>query len=610
MSQTVIIADKQHTQEERLSYSDLYSSFQYQWEQNQTLQIELTATYSDDYAVAFNLLKNEAQLLFNGQWYTIKQVTPVANTDVLTKQVSAIHSIYDKLKNIRKDDASLGNDDSGQDTSDDSSSDSDDDGNKKPDPNEVDINGQKYDKQAPPQTTGLDKIMHFYCDNNDQGVTWALHGNFPPIAIQVGGNSLYDFLTSDLEQFQAIFFPNNNHLDIYSLDAFKKNTGQEVRYLYNTNNVNIQTDTTDIVNQVEVHGGNLTPKDDDDDGGGGAGHGDDYPAKWKNAPQDSMVDDWGYYNRECVSFAAWRCHQMGVNPSLFSHLGNGNQWAGKATAKGVPVDHTPHPGDIAEFEPGSAAVNHAAYVRSVHGNMVHLENYNSYTNPGHYFEWDLPASSVSHFIHFPHGKKDDDDGGTGSADPDNYVIGKGDGDDDKKKKDDSQDQDKYALNYVYTDQDSVNKYGLHRGEPITCDYIYDKAAMDVYVKNHIKSEPATSITLDYYGLTDDIEGEVKQLIVPELSLNTPVMLTGITKNPFNPHSTTSLEFNNVGTAMRDVTTAMYRDIHKLNNRVNNIDTFGTTAGRFENHFVNITVTNTSAQQIIQNYNGTLEDNHG
>jgi len=38
--------------------------------------------------------------------------------------------------------------------------------------------------------------------------------------------------------------------------------------------------------------------------------GDDYPAKWKDVPQDSMFDDWGMYNRECVSFVAWRLYSQ------------------------------------------------------------------------------------------------------------------------------------------------------------------------------------------------------------------------------------------------------------------------------------------------------------
>src|SRR6266542_3646046 len=39
--------------------------------------------------------------------------------------------------------------------------------------------------------------------------------------------------------------------------------------------------------------------------GGGIDPGDDYPGRWKNRPQDSVLDQWREYNRECTSFVAW-----------------------------------------------------------------------------------------------------------------------------------------------------------------------------------------------------------------------------------------------------------------------------------------------------------------
>ena len=32
--------------------------------------------------------------------------------------------------------------------------------------------------------------------------------------------------------------------------------------------------------------------------------GDDYPATYKNLGKDAVIDEWGFYNRECVSFVA------------------------------------------------------------------------------------------------------------------------------------------------------------------------------------------------------------------------------------------------------------------------------------------------------------------
>ena len=64
--------------------------------------------------------------------------------------------------------------------------------------------------------------------------------------------------------------------------------------------------------------------------------GDNYPAKWKNAIQDSQIDDWGLYNRECTSFVANRLSKVNkfTIPRAFW---NANVWANNARSKGYTV---------------------------------------------------------------------------------------------------------------------------------------------------------------------------------------------------------------------------------------------------------------------------------
>ena len=45
--------------------------------------------------------------------------------------------------------------------------------------------------------------------------------------------------------------------------------------------------------------------------GSGPACGGGYPGRWCNIPMDSVGDDWGMFNRECVSWAAFRVHQSG-----------------------------------------------------------------------------------------------------------------------------------------------------------------------------------------------------------------------------------------------------------------------------------------------------------
>lgn len=96
---------------------------------------------------------------------------------------------------------------------------------------------------------------------------------------------------------------------------------------------------------------------------GAAGTGDDYPAYLKNAAQDSVVDPWSFYNRECVSFAAWRLNQQGGHSSApWSFLNNmrgpngvsvrfssAYKWDNAAAAGGWVVNTTPAVGSIAQW---------------------------------------------------------------------------------------------------------------------------------------------------------------------------------------------------------------------------------------------------------------------
>lgn len=121
-----------------------------------------------------------------------------------------------------------------------------------------------------------------------------------------------------------------------------------------------------------------------------------YPSRWANAPQDSVVDSWGMYNRECVSYTAWKVYQSGRNMPYWGGRGNANQWPGNARAAGIPVDGNPQVGDVAISMSGY--YGHAMYVEAVSGGRVYVSQYN-YSINGEYSEMWINASGL-YFIHF------------------------------------------------------------------------------------------------------------------------------------------------------------------------------------------------------------------
>lgn len=108
--------------------------------------------------------------------------------------------------------------------------------------------------------------------------------------------------------------------------------------------------------------------------------GDDY--RFKDKAKDAGADPWGYYYRECVSFIASRLANLGVNPSLFSHLGDGNQWVSAR----VPHLSRPKPGVVSVYTGGPVSSNHVDFVTAVHGDTYDGEDYN-YNGDGKYHQF-------------------------------------------------------------------------------------------------------------------------------------------------------------------------------------------------------------------------------
>ena len=108
--------------------------------------------------------------------------------------------------------------------------------------------------------------------------------------------------------------------------------------------------------------------------------GDDY--RFKDKAKDAGVDPWGYYYRECVSFIASRLANLGVNPSLFSHLGDGRDWISAR----VPHLSRPKPGVVSVYTGGPVSSNHVDFVTAVHGDTYDGEDYN-YSGDGKYHQF-------------------------------------------------------------------------------------------------------------------------------------------------------------------------------------------------------------------------------
>lgn len=121
-----------------------------------------------------------------------------------------------------------------------------------------------------------------------------------------------------------------------------------------------------------------------------------YP--WAGAPfPNALVDPWGMYQRQCVSYAAWKVASTGRHMPYWGGRGNANQWDDNARAAGIPVDAAPRVGDIAVSNAG--AYGHVMFVEAVYGDgTIYISQYNGAWD-GKYSEGKRTTAGLV-FIHF------------------------------------------------------------------------------------------------------------------------------------------------------------------------------------------------------------------
>lgn len=150
-------------------------------------------------------------------------------------------------------------------------------------------------------------------------------------------------------------------------------------------------------------------------GGGSAVAGDPnkggYPAYLANSDYyNPLVDPWGMYSRQCVSYTAWKVQQKFQNGQRSTGMpywgghGNANQWPASARAAGIPVGTTPRAGSVGVIMAGQ--YGHTVWVESVNSNgTINISQYNYFnaggSGWGHYSEmYNLSPYAYDYYIYF------------------------------------------------------------------------------------------------------------------------------------------------------------------------------------------------------------------
>jgi peptidoglycan DL-endopeptidase CwlO len=144
-------------------------------------------------------------------------------------------------------------------------------------------------------------------------------------------------------------------------------------------------------------------------GGGSAVAGDPnkggYPSNLANSNYYApVVDPWGMYSRQCVSYTAWKVYQKNGYMPYWGGRGNANQWPGNARAAGITVSTTPRAGSVGVIMAGQ--YGHVVWVEEVNGNgTINISQYNYFnaggSGWGHYSEmYNVSPGAYDYYIYF------------------------------------------------------------------------------------------------------------------------------------------------------------------------------------------------------------------
>ena len=144
-------------------------------------------------------------------------------------------------------------------------------------------------------------------------------------------------------------------------------------------------------------------------GGGSATAGDPnkggYPNRLANSDYyNPIVDPWGMYSRQCVSYTAWKVYQKNGHMPYWGGVGNANQWPGNARAAGIPTGTTPRAKSVGVISAGQ--YGHVVWVEKVNGDgTINISQYNELnaggSGWGHYSErYNVSPNTYDTYIYF------------------------------------------------------------------------------------------------------------------------------------------------------------------------------------------------------------------
>lgn len=535
-------------------------SFYIDWEANSTWSLQFTA--HDDHSFAYSMLDSQASIFFDGQEYIIKQAEPDANSGSNSIDVVATH-VYFEVARIRKyktyvDPADADkqtdvkvygstqteNDSDSDNTGDDSGDDSGDD-----DPNAqktvtTSTSGNTTTKTTVTKTDEtkedsedenqidyhVEDVLKHWIDGNNLGFTYQVIGDFPTARIEeLSDGSGTDMLSKITEHWpNAIIYPDNKNIRVYSQDQFYKDHNNRLDYEYNTTEFKWTYDSTSLTNEIMCIGGkysietevDTSTSGDDSHGSGGAG-------------ADKVVNDakkylgipyvWGGHNKsnpqagmDCSGFVSQVYYDFGINLPV-------NTVAMEPYFHEIPREQI-QTGDVGFYGPHGGTyhicliLNKSTDIYEPQpGQSCMTQNIDAFP-PHWYARNDQMASIVA---------GDSDSGGDTTSESSSSTSS----------------EFYYFAPFMYRDEESIKKYGEYPAEPFEDGRFSDKNAMIEAAKAKIQPDPALSVEVTTYSNFKPVAGDMIHIMVKEQSICTNEAVVGFNWYPYSATNPTSVTLN-------------------------------------------------------------------
>ena len=610
ITQKITVRGQGRTETEPLNCVDP-DSFYIEWEVNSTWSLQFTA-YQDG-SLAYSMLDSQASIFFDGQEYIIKQAEPDANSGQDSLDVVATHVYFD-LGRIRKYKTYVDPADANKSTdvrvnggtTVDNGDDSGDDDN---DPNSQKSTSTSQSGDTTTTTTvtktdetkdeeenqvdyKIDDVLKFWIDGNNLGFTYQVIGDFPTARIeQLSDGSGMDMLSKITEHWpNAIIYPDNRNIRVYTQDEFNKDHGNRLDYEYNTTEFKWTFDSTSLTNEIMCIGGKYSIETD----------------------VDSETDDSGAAANVTKS-------AQGVIDDARSYLGVPYVWGGAGGARGgnprsgmdcssyvsqvykdfgiyVPAQtqamepyfhevSSPQTGDVGFYGPHGGSYHICLFLDA---NTIIFE-----PQPGEvckeepaswfYPSWVARNDQMAAIV----GSGADAGGGSSSSTSTSSSV-----------------EYYYFAPFMYRDEDSIKKYGEFPAEPLEDERFSDKNAMIEYAKTKIQPQPALSVEVTTYTNFKPIAGDMIHIMVKSQQISTNEAVVGFSWYPFSASNITSVTLNSSAQNILDYQNARSKELKQA------IDSIKETP-MYVNRTNNIlTITKEEADQIeryIEEQNKSTDD---